>query len=336
MLAAALAGCNAQTSARLDPAAPQAAAQPVPGQSVIVQPKPLPEKTAQTDKAETKDAPPLVTAFVPAMAPVPVARPNFGDRVMVATKTAPADAAKTAAAPAQTAPAAAVAPAGALAMAAVERQKPVQVAALMQPVAAPQAAEEDPEPPVSASEAAGVKERSFNAYEDRVAGEAEGEPQKSAAKSTGPVIQTTAAGTPAVVETNGAIRTIGTGAPRRAVMASLAGSPTFSGPVSGRGWRAAYPNVRTHCFDRTLRAALENISRRFGAEVEVTSGYRTNGRRRSMHRFCRAADIRIPGVAPSQLARYARTIPGINGVGTYRRKSIVHIDTRLQQMVWRY
>ena len=24
------------------------------------------------------------------------------------------------------------------------------------------------------------------------------------------------------------------------------------------------------------------------------------------------------------------------GVGTYRRKSIVHIDTRLQQMVWRY
>ncbi|MDP4594050.1 MAG: D-Ala-D-Ala carboxypeptidase family metallohydrolase, partial [Beijerinckiaceae bacterium] len=66
------------------------------------------------------------------------------------------------------------------------------------------------------------------------------------------------------------------------------------------------------------------------------SGHRTRGRRRSMHRFCKAADIRVAGVRPSQLARFARTIPGINGVGTYRRKSIVHIDTRLQEMVWRY
>ena len=63
---------------------------------------------------------------------------------------------------------------------------------------------------------------------------------------------------------------------------------------------------------------------------------RKHGRRGSLHRHCMAADIRVAGIAPSALATYAKTVPGINGVGTYRRTDVTHVDIRQEQMAWRY
>ena len=90
------------------------------------------------------------------------------------------------------------------------------------------------------------------------------------------------------------------------------------------------------CFPPRLREALNTIAEHYGRDVEVTSGHRTNGRRGSYHRKCMAADIRVPGVRPSELAAFAKTIDGVNGVGVYRHTSVTHVDIRDYQMSWRY
>ena len=108
------------------------------------------------------------------------------------------------------------------------------------------------------------------------------------------------------------------------------------GKGDGQRWNAAYPNVETDCFPADLRKALDTIADHFGAPVEVTSGYRDRGRRHSLHRSCMAADIRVAGVSPGTVARYARTVPGINGVGTYHWVAVTHIDIRAQHFAWRY
>lgn len=100
--------------------------------------------------------------------------------------------------------------------------------------------------------------------------------------------------------------------------------------------RAAYDNVQTDCFPQQLRNALDNIAAHFNDEVLVTSGARAKGRRGSLHRSCKAADIRIVGVSPADLAAYARTVPGLNGVGTYRRVSVTYIDVRDERFAWRW
>ncbi len=111
-------------------------------------------------------------------------------------------------------------------------------------------------------------------------------------------------------------------------------------PVGGGGgglrWRAAYDNVQTDCFPETLRRALDQLAAHFNSEVLVTSGKRDRGRRGSMHRACKAADVRVVGVSPGEVARVARTIPGINGVGTYRRVAVTHIDVRAERFAWRW
>ena len=225
--------------------------------------------------------------------------------------------------------------------------------------------EDDPEPPLSAS-AERVEQSTANDNENAATSDAVTGSQrrdvilnsaKPAPTAAGPAIVTTTAYAPAVIEVNGvssgagrttAHKVINTTitplkdispSARRKLLASRTPTPKAarSGVASGRRyWRAAYPHVVTRCFGPKLRNALNTIGRHFGREVQVTSGHRKRGRRRSMHRFCRAADIRVAGIRPSRVARFARRLPGINGVGTYRRKSIVHIDTRLQQMVWRY
>jgi hypothetical protein len=105
------------------------------------------------------------------------------------------------------------------------------------------------------------------------------------------------------------------------------------GPVAQR-WRAAYDDVETNCFPETLRRALDQLARHFDSEVLVTSGRRERGRRGSLHRACKAADVRIVGVSPGEVARVAKTIPGINGVGTYRRVAVTHIDVRAERFAW--
>jgi hypothetical protein len=104
----------------------------------------------------------------------------------------------------------------------------------------------------------------------------------------------------------------------------------------GQRYYAAYSNTVISCFPQRLRQALNTIAEHYGHEVEVTSGHRTNGRRGSYHRKCMAADIRVPGVGPAELARFAKTIEGVNGVGTYRHNNVTHVDSRDYQMSWRY
>lgn len=352
-VAAVLAGCNAEYQGNLNAAAPQnnSSASPAAVASAAG-PAAAPAGSPGPDVRIAAVAP-------PADAPMPVPRPDFGERTQLAAAGQPDG--KPAAAPSQ-APATPLAQVGAQ-QAAPPVQRPVRVASaqgqvnffgLFSPAPGPSAprVEEDPEPPLSPSEES-LHKRSFNAYEDRIASAAEGGQNAALAPAVAPevaaspirtVTRTTAGGAvlatayaPAVVEVNGVATPASASAtPRQAIRPSLAPAARHAQPAGGGSWRAAYPNVVTHCFDSNLRSALETIGRHFNTEVEVTSGYRINGRRRSMHRFCRAADIRIPGVAPSTLARFARSLPGVNGVGTYRRKSIIHIDTRLQQMSWRY
>lgn len=119
---------------------------------------------------------------------------------------------------------------------------------------------------------------------------------------------------------------------------NAAGNSSNSVPFAsgGQRWYAAYPNVETDCFPADLRSALNTISAHYNRPVEVTSGMRNRGRRGSMHRYCKAADIRVAGVSPGALATFAKTVPGINGVGTYRWVAVTHIDTRAERFAWRY
>lgn len=72
----------------------------------------------------------------------------------------------------------------------------------------------------------------------------------------------------------------------------------------------------------------------------VVSGYRTpktnamlrskspgkGVSKNSFHMYGQAADIFVPEMSAAQLAKYAKNL-GLGGVGTYRRKGFVHIDT---------
>lgn len=132
-----------------------------------------------------------------------------------------------------------------------------------------------------------------------------------------------------------------------ATTAALAPSLSASAPAlatpalatlggSAPRWRAAYDGVQTSCFPDTLRRALDQIATHFNSEVLVTSGGRARGRRGSLHRSCKAADIRVAGVSPGALAAYARNVPNVNGVGTYRWVSVTHIDVRDEKFAWRW
>lgn len=116
----------------------------------------------------------------------------------------------------------------------------------------------------------------------------------------------------------------------------LTGAAPSIGRTGGVKWRAAYDDVQTSCFPETLRRALDQIATHFNSEVLVTSGKRDRGRRGSLHRSCKAADIRVVGVSPGEVARVARGIPGVNGVGTYRRVALTHIDVRAERFAWRW
>jgi uncharacterized protein YcbK (DUF882 family) len=66
--------------------------------------------------------------------------------------------------------------------------------------------------------------------------------------------------------------------------------------------------------------------------VRVLSAFRMpHGR--SNHGKGRALDLVIPGMADTEVARYARTI-GFVGVGLYPRSGFVHVDTRPRSFFW--
>ena len=108
------------------------------------------------------------------------------------------------------------------------------------------------------------------------------------------------------------------------------------GKHKGLGYYAAYATTEISCFPEALRTALNAISEHYDKPVEVASGYRPNARPGSMHRHCMAADIRIEGVDPMALATYVKTVPGINGVGSYHSTDLIHVDIRQEQFAWRH
>lgn len=94
--------------------------------------------------------------------------------------------------------------------------------------------------------------------------------------------------------------------------------------------------------DAALVVCLQEIRDHFGKPVNISSAYRTegynkriNGAKNSQHLYGKAADIRVSGVEPTQVALYAQS-KGYHGIGLYSYETIgstmesgfVHIDTR--------
>ncbi len=99
--------------------------------------------------------------------------------------------------------------------------------------------------------------------------------------------------------------------------------------------------------DSELVDVLQSIRDHFGRAVTINSGYRTVSHNRSvggaacsMHCYGRAADVRVRGVAPADVAAYAETLlPDCGGIGTYptgakRPRGWVHIDVRKPKARW--
>lgn len=92
-------------------------------------------------------------------------------------------------------------------------------------------------------------------------------------------------------------------------------------------------SVDVACLKPSLVRVLKTIEGHFGRKMVVTSGYRdpsrnrrANGAKNSLHMYCAAADIQVPGVSKWDLATYVRSMPGRGGVGTYCHTESVHID----------
>ena len=91
--------------------------------------------------------------------------------------------------------------------------------------------------------------------------------------------------------------------------------------------------VDVACLKPSLVRVLKTIESHYGKKMIVTSGYRDPSRNRrargaknSLHMYCAAADIQLPGVDKWELANFVRSMPGRGGVGTYCHTDSVHID----------
>lgn len=113
------------------------------------------------------------------------------------------------------------------------------------------------------------------------------------------------------------------------LLASAAGL----GRLAPNGLRVQRESVDVACLKPQLVRMLKKLESHYGRAAVVTSGYRSPGYNRrvrgaknSLHMYCAAADIQIPGVAKWELARYARSMPGRGGVGTYCHTDSIHVD----------
>lgn len=90
--------------------------------------------------------------------------------------------------------------------------------------------------------------------------------------------------------------------------------------------------------DENLVKHLQKIRNHFGKPVHINSGFRckthnanVGGASKSNHMDGEAADIRIDGVTPLEIAQYAEHI-GMLGIGVYSWG--VHVDTRTSKYFW--
>lgn len=92
--------------------------------------------------------------------------------------------------------------------------------------------------------------------------------------------------------------------------------------------------------DEKLVRLLETIREHFDAPVTVSSGVRCKthnancgGATRSQHMVGTAADIKVKGKTPKEVAAYCETLlPNSGGIGIY--KTWVHVDVRLTKARW--
>lgn len=84
--------------------------------------------------------------------------------------------------------------------------------------------------------------------------------------------------------------------------------------------------------DPLLIELLQKLRDKLGKPITVTSGYRTpeynrkiGGSPNSQHLLGKAADIKVAGVSPREVAQLAIKI-GFRGIGVY--KTFVHVDVR--------
>lgn len=95
----------------------------------------------------------------------------------------------------------------------------------------------------------------------------------------------------------------------------------------------------TVLIDTKLAALLQEIRNHFGKPVTINSAYRTSaynkkvgGSSKSLHLTGKAADIKIDGVSPYEIAKYCQSL-GVKGIGLYN--TFVHVDTRATKYYWR-
>ena len=103
--------------------------------------------------------------------------------------------------------------------------------------------------------------------------------------------------------------------------------------LAPNGLRTQHSGVDVACLKPALVRLLKHVEQRYGKPVIVTSGYRSptrnsaaRGAKNSLHIYCAAADIQVPGVSKWDLAAYLRSMPGRGGVGTYCHTNSVHVD----------
>lgn len=95
--------------------------------------------------------------------------------------------------------------------------------------------------------------------------------------------------------------------------------------------------------DDKLVQILQKIRDHFGKPVHISSAYRCSawnkrvgGVSNSYHCYGQAADIKVEGTAPAEVAKYAESI-GVLGIGLYETNAdghFVHVDTRPTKSFW--
>lgn len=104
----------------------------------------------------------------------------------------------------------------------------------------------------------------------------------------------------------------------------------------------------TILIDTDLVTVLQAVRDHFGKAVKINSAYRTpaynisvGGSSKSQHCLGTAADIKITGVDPLQIALYVSSLPqfkGHGGIGYYGRVNLkdgfVHVDVRKNVSRW--
>jgi hypothetical protein len=96
------------------------------------------------------------------------------------------------------------------------------------------------------------------------------------------------------------------------------------GAVEWTSLGAEQVRAETDCFPEELVDLITELTERIGP-IEITSGQR-HGRGRSLHNHCKAVDFRPLNVTNQQALAEMRRLPGVGGIGSYRRNDILHMD----------